>query len=261
MRDLAKKFLKYEVGDGKDIHMWLDNWHPAGALIEKYGYRIVYDAHSRLEARLSSVISNGNWNWRPARSNDLVDIQARLPEVRIGTIDKPIWSGSRSNTYVSSDTWEMLRSRNSNVDWWHLVWFPLAIPKQAFILWLAMRNSLTTGDRLMQWGFQGNTLCESCRNSLESRDHLFFECSFSFRIWRNALSRCNVSNPPNAWIDILRLGGSDWKKKTMHGNLCRLVLSSSVYHLWKNSFFFFFFIQIRENREREKTTKEGLCHS
>jgi hypothetical protein len=192
----------------------MDNWHPTGALIEKYGYHIVYDAHSRLEAHLSSVISNGNWNWRPARSNDLVDIQARLSEVRIGTIDKPIWSGSRSNTYVSSDTWEMLRSRNSNVDWWHLVWFPLAIPKQAFILWLAMRNT--------------------CRHSLESRDHLFFECSFSFRIWRDALSRCNVPNPPNAWIDILRLGGSDWKKKTMHGNLCRLVLSSSVYHLWKN---------------------------
>jgi hypothetical protein len=31
------------------------------------------------------------------------------------------------------------------VEWWKLVWFSLAIPKQAFILWLAICNGLTAG--------------------------------------------------------------------------------------------------------------------
>jgi len=31
------------------------------------------------------------------------------------------------------------------VSWWKLVWHQLAIPKQAFILWLAVNNKLSTG--------------------------------------------------------------------------------------------------------------------
>lgn len=64
MRDTVRKFIMFEVGDGKDIHLWLDNWHPVGVLLEKYGYRAVYDAHSNLDARLSTVLKNGNWNWK-----------------------------------------------------------------------------------------------------------------------------------------------------------------------------------------------------
>jgi hypothetical protein len=74
LRDIAKKFLRFEVGDGENIHLWLDFWHPAGILLEKYGFRVVYDAQSSVEARLSSVINDGEWFWRPARFEALVEI-------------------------------------------------------------------------------------------------------------------------------------------------------------------------------------------
>jgi hypothetical protein len=35
----------------------------------------------------------------------------------------------------------------------------------------------------------------------------FFEYSFSSRIWRNVIYRCNVVNPPVIWDDVVRLGG------------------------------------------------------
>jgi hypothetical protein len=56
----------------------LDLWHLAGVLIEQYGFRVVYDAQSNIKAKLSSVIYNGEWVWRPARSEALVEIQAKL---------------------------------------------------------------------------------------------------------------------------------------------------------------------------------------
>lgn len=90
LRPLAKPFLKFEVGNGQHIHLWVDNWHPAGILLEKYGFRAVYDAQSHKDARLSTVLSNGCWAWRPARSDSLVEIQSRLPEVLIGECDKLI---------------------------------------------------------------------------------------------------------------------------------------------------------------------------
>lgn len=82
--------------------MWLDNWDPAGVLIEKYGFRIIYT--------FSTVLNNRVWCWRPTRSDDLVDIQGKLPEVRIGDFVMSIWSVSKKKNYVSSDTWEFLRS-------------------------------------------------------------------------------------------------------------------------------------------------------
>ena len=100
----------------------------ADTLLDIYGYRAVYDAHSSVEAKLSSVIHNEDWFWRLARSKALVEIQARLSEIRLGSMDKPIWNASKKGYYVSSDTWEVLRVKREQPEWWKLVWFPLTIP-------------------------------------------------------------------------------------------------------------------------------------
>jgi hypothetical protein len=113
IRDIAKQFLRLEVGNGENLHLWLDFWHPDGILINKYGYRVVYDAHSRMEAKLSSVIHNGDWFWRHTRSK----IQARLPKVNLGFVDIPIWTAPRKGVFVSSDTWEVFREKKEPVSW------------------------------------------------------------------------------------------------------------------------------------------------
>jgi hypothetical protein len=66
LRGLARSFIKFEVGDGSNIHMWQDHWHPLGVLFERYGFRIIYDANSRLNSKLSTVLCNGSW--KPTRS-------------------------------------------------------------------------------------------------------------------------------------------------------------------------------------------------
>lgn len=71
------------------------------------------------------------------------------------------------------------------------------------------------------------------RNGIESRDHLFFECSFSSRIWKAGLHRCIVDNHPLGWDDVIREGCRNWKSKAMYDVLCKLVLRSTVYHLWR----------------------------
>jgi hypothetical protein len=138
------------------IHLWQDNWHPLGVLYERFGSRVIYDAHSWLDSRLDSFLSNGIWCWKPALSEELVDIQSRLPEVQLGSVDKSVWTIARKGSYISADNWDFFRNKKSEVDWWHVVWFPFAIPKHAFIIWLVVQNRLTTGDRLLAWGFQGD---------------------------------------------------------------------------------------------------------
>jgi hypothetical protein len=72
--------------------------------VDRFGYRIIYNSNSRLEAKLDSVLKQGEWCWRHARSEELVAIQSRLPNVSIGAIDKPVWTLARSGTFVRAKT-------------------------------------------------------------------------------------------------------------------------------------------------------------
>jgi len=86
---------------------------------------------------------------------------------------------------------------------------------------------------MLAWGYKGDTACVFCRNGIESRNHLFFGCGFCSCLWRTCMERCNIPNPPNDWEDILEEGCRSWKTKAMRGVLCRLVLSATVYEIWK----------------------------
>lgn len=51
-----------------------------------------------------------------------------------------------------------------------------------FLVWLAMQNRLTTGDRMSLWNGNVDTSCVFCRVPIETRDHLFFDYSYSSQI-------------------------------------------------------------------------------
>lgn len=63
---------------------------PDRVLYEEYGHRIVYDAGSQINAKLSSVLRDNTWCRPRARSKDLVKIQSKLPMVCVGDYAHPI---------------------------------------------------------------------------------------------------------------------------------------------------------------------------
>ena len=194
LRSIARNLLSFEVGDGSNIFLWHDRWHPNGVLYQVYGHRTVYDAASSINAKVNSVFHNNEWCWKPARSEDLVDIQSKLSMVHIGDCDKAIWMLNSSSKFTCADTWQHLRVKQIEVNWRKLVWFTNAIPKHSFIGWLTIRNRLVTKDRLLQWGLGVDPMCLFCRQNLEDRDHLFFKCPFTNRIWKNIMGLCLVSD-------------------------------------------------------------------
>jgi hypothetical protein len=231
LRDVAKNFLSFKVGNGQDISLWFGDWHPVGRLIDSYGFRMVYDSGIGLDARVSSVLQNGNWVWPPARSDHLVDIQSRLSGIDLGDVDMPVWK-SKSGVYSCAETWNLVRVHYPKVSWWHVVWFPQAIPRHAFLLWLVFSKAITTKEKMCGWGFTGNTLCRFCYGCQESIEHLFFQCSFCRRIWRNLMEACLISNVSINWDDLV-----DWscklKGKNLQVILCKLCLAAAVYHVWR----------------------------
>jgi hypothetical protein len=102
------------------VLLWLDQWHPAGYLLDMYGFRIVYDSGLPLKAKLAAIIKDGDWFWTSARSDALVEIQSQLHKVVLGVVDLPIWD-SRNGKYSCADTYGKLREVHPVVNWWRLV--------------------------------------------------------------------------------------------------------------------------------------------
>jgi len=77
----ARNVLMFPLGIGNNIHLWTDWWHPNGVLLVKYVFQAIYDANSHLKSKLSklsSIIKDGQWCWKPTRFQDLVEIQSKL---------------------------------------------------------------------------------------------------------------------------------------------------------------------------------------
>lgn len=138
--------MKFRVGDGSKIFLWLDLWHLDGVLYDLYGYKVIYDTRSKLDANLSRIIRGINWNWLPARSYTLVAIQRKLHFINLGRGGGAVILQSgwllKSIIYSSRDAWEALREKQPEVEWCSLIRFSMAIPKHSFILWQAMKDFL-----------------------------------------------------------------------------------------------------------------------
>ncbi len=199
LRPAARNLLSYEIGDGSRIFLWHDCWHPNGVLYQPNGHRIVLDAASSLCAKVSSVLHNKEWCWRPARSDDLVEVQSKLSLIQLRESDRAVWNLNTSGKFTIADTWQHLRMKQTEVQWWKLLWFPTTILKHSFIGWLAIKNRLATKNRLLQWGIGVDPLYKFCSHQMEDREHLFFQCSFTNRIWKVIMALCLVSDAPVDW--------------------------------------------------------------
>jgi hypothetical protein len=72
------------------------------SLLDTYDLRVIHDAGSQLNARLSSVIRDRHWYWQAARFANIVNIQGKLSLMRIVDMDDTIRSISKESNSHSS---------------------------------------------------------------------------------------------------------------------------------------------------------------
>ncbi len=119
---------------------------------------------------------------------------------------------------VANHWWQMIQKvlnvyEEPIVTWWKILWFTKAIPRIAFITWLAIRDRLSTKERLASWGIKCDLMCVLCRANIENRDHLFFKCSFAQRIWKPIKMFCCIENLDDDWHKIISWAELNWKSK------------------------------------------------
>ena len=142
-----------------------------------------------------------------------------------------LWLLAATGLFSTKSTWQAIRSKHSTVRWHKLVWFPTAIPKCGFILWLALQGRLGTQDRLHI--DSSNMKCLLCQICLETHDHLFFICTFSKHIWEGLSLLCDIPHRDMPWEErIVQMIGL-CKGKSYQVIIRKLCLAAAIYHIWQ----------------------------
>lgn len=70
-----------------------------------------------------------------------------------------------------------------------------------------------------------------CRNFIECRDHMYFDCGFSKRLWREVMQKCLQIDIPTGWEEILSEGMREWRSKSLKAVVFKLACGAAVYNI------------------------------
>ncbi|XP_022031580.1 uncharacterized protein LOC110932561 [Helianthus annuus] len=76
--------------------------------------------------------------------------------------------------------------------------------------------------------------------SLETHDHLFFECAYSKSVWHKVRHKVDMNSIQDSWEDISAWLIAKAKSKSVYSVASRLVVAAAAYVIWneRNARFF-----------------------
>jgi len=235
-REVAKTLSKVEVGNGKQTSFWYDNWSDLGQLLERTGDRGLIDLG--ISRRMTVEEAWTNRRQRRHRNdvyNVIEDALKKSWDTRTETEDKVLWRGKSDvfrTTFSTRDTWHHTRSTSARVPWHKVIWFSHATPKYSFCSWLAAHGRLPTGDRMINWANGIATDCIFCQGTLETRDHLFFTCSFTSVIWVDLARGIFKTQYTSHWQSIIE-AITNSQHHRVEWFLRRYVFQATIYIVWR----------------------------
>ncbi|XP_039070407.1 uncharacterized protein LOC120217317 [Hibiscus syriacus] len=129
--------------------------------------------------------------------------------------------------------WDNIRGSRDKVSWHRLIWFPGHIPKFSLISWMVILDRLPTKDRLARFGLLVDNVCGLCGAGMESRDHLFADCSFARGVWGAVLNAHGLSFMARAWDEQLHWLLSNLRGKTLRVRALKLLWTGFLYLIWE----------------------------
>ena len=229
------------------MEFWLDIWHPMGHLIDVYGEIGTKKLGICRNARVCDVVVGTEWRFRSTRDRTL---QAIVSQVRSFPVtitpdeeDEVMWKHGQDDfrdSFSSNKTWSLI--------WHRVIWFPRRVPRFAFFAWLAIKDRLSKGARMRNWGL--TQPCLFCGEHVETRDHLYFACPYTYTVWIEVVGNLFGDAPDPDWettLERITTRATD----LLSAILLRLAFQVAIYYFWIE----------RNNRRHNHTTKPAsqLC--
>lgn len=95
-----------------------------------------------------------------------------------------------------------------------------------------MLNRLKTREVLQARNLNIVGGCLFCHQSVESSNHLFFQCPFPATVWRGVLAKVGIRRIPKQWSTELNWIRKKATGRSQNARLLRSLLAATIYQLW-----------------------------
>lgn len=188
IRQTAIQWAIIDPGNGIDVSFWFYLWTKYGQLISFIGPLGPRQTGIPLSTTVAELWRNDSWTFQSARSNRMEELLTHLTTINLSdtpSFPQLIVNGRQQRSFSSSLIYQSLQEPLPNVPWYRLIWIKKGIPKHKSLAWLMLLNRCPTRDRLLSWNLQTDPSCLLCNQVNESRDHIYFTCSFSSDVWNH----------------------------------------------------------------------------
>ena len=169
----------------------------------------------------------------------MIDIENEILKLRLlglnSDIDTRLWKGVDDffkPKFNTQQTWQLTRMQSPRVNWYSAIWFRGATPRYSVVTWIAVHDRLATGVRVQRFSPQSDAHCILCSGHLETREHLFFSCSYSKQIWRGLTAILLGLSYTEDWSSILDLLADSGRNNT-ELFLLRYAFQCSIHTIWR----------------------------
>ncbi|XP_021985804.1 uncharacterized protein LOC110881999 [Helianthus annuus] len=228
LRPMVQQHVWTKIGDGTSASMWFDKWDVICPLSSFITPRAIANAGFTLKTKVADVYRQGEWEW-PDQWLTRYPILLNMQHIDLRNMnDKVVWRSSAGK--------ELDYFAQNEVQWSSMVWFPQAIPRHSFFLWLLVNKKLKTQDVMARWCASGNInfnlmCCSLCSLGPDSHEHIFFECTYGSQVWNGVKDIAGLSSIANSWdmifSHLVQVANS---KIAM---ISKLVVSVAGYFVWQ----------------------------
>ncbi|CAH2035799.1 unnamed protein product [Thlaspi arvense] len=235
LRDTMLMWVRIKPGDGRTTMFWSDPWTPFGPLIKFIGPMGPRLLGISRDAIVASIWRANCWHLVPARSQSIEELHCYMTLITFNSSsDQLLWQidGSTKANFSTKTIYHQIREQNQVVDWSPIIWLKRGISKHKCPAWLFILNRCPTRDRLLSWGLTIEPLCLLCNMTDESRDHLFFECEYSFPVWSKLARKLRFSTTMRDWSGVVD-GLLSITPNNSRKYLMILAWQATIYEIWR----------------------------
>jgi hypothetical protein len=188
--DIYRSITISQIGNGESTLFWKDFWTNGATLCNQFP-RLFSFARSEDTAVAEFALTTDlttlfTLPFSMEAHAEYEQVQHLIADTNItGDLDtrRFIWG---STSYTSSRFYQYIFSAVPCDRALRAIWKSRCLPKLKVFVWLLFKDRLNTRDMMLrrQWHFISGPTCVLCQDQvLETRDHLFFECTFAKNCW------------------------------------------------------------------------------
>ncbi|GKV31169.1 hypothetical protein SLEP1_g39893 [Rubroshorea leprosula] len=195
-----KEGFKINIGEGKSVSFWWDNWRGEGCLANKFPRLYLLSTGKNNTCSEMRSRNNGAWEWNLQwmrslfewEAKEAMELQSLIRDVKTsqGIPNSWEWIHDKDGQYTSKSAYTLLTKEESGVNestTFTRVWNSTLPSKVSAFNWQLLQDRIPTKKNLLRRGIikdTGESKCGICNEEEEDTTHMFLKCKMARWLWK-----------------------------------------------------------------------------